>query len=207
VVFDMSERFPDAVIGVAALLVALAMIALALLPAGRSLLRNYSWVCLGGGGLLWIAFEIHNTGGPTSLVFASVGVVAVGLAYLARSDSTIGSNDKAQRVKPVAPFLAVGVLLLVGLCGIQQLSAFGLAGRLTAGEATVTTGPVTKAMGFNWAYQCFSVGEQRFCYDDGPTSVGFHQSTNNGGPIRDGLQVRVTSIGSDIVRLEIADGQ
>jgi hypothetical protein len=112
VVFDISERFPDAAIGFVALLVVLAMMALAFLPTGRSLLRQRSWVCLVGAGLLWIAFDIHNGGGPTSLIFAAFGVVPIGFAYLAKTDSTIGSNEKAQRVKPLAPYLAVGALLL-----------------------------------------------------------------------------------------------
>ena len=52
--------------------------------------------------------------------------------------------------------------------------------------------------------ECFSVQSQTFCYSDYEVTAGFNNSASHGGPIRDGLPVRVSYIGSRIVRLEVA---
>jgi hypothetical protein len=51
--------------------------------------------------------------------------------------------------------------------------------------------------------ECFSVREQTFCYSDYEVTAGFNNSTSHGGPIREGLPVRVSYIGGTIVRLEV----
>lgn len=55
--------------------------------------------------------------------------------------------------------------------------------------------------------ECFSVRSARFCYSDYVLSPGFHQSASHGGPIRQGLHVRVAYVGDDIVRLQVQGGQ
>ena len=94
------------------------------------------------------------------------------------------------------------------------MSAFDLANQLAAGQATVVTGTVEDftASGQGWnggpkGPECFSLPGHRYCYDFNPISVGFNWTNVNGGPIHNGLHVRVSSIGDVIVRLEIADGQ
>jgi hypothetical protein len=54
--------------------------------------------------------------------------------------------------------------------------------------------------------ECFSVVEQTFCYSDFSETAGFSQSASHGGPIREGLPVRVSFIGDTIVRLEVRSG-
>jgi len=53
------------------------------------------------------------------------------------------------------------------------------------------------------ADESFSVGSQRFTYSDYEVTSGFHNSASHGGPIREGLYVRVTYVGNLILRLEV----
>jgi hypothetical protein len=51
--------------------------------------------------------------------------------------------------------------------------------------------------------ECFSVQAQTFCYSDYVITGGFNNTASHGGPIREGLPVRVSYIGNAIVRLEV----
>ena len=51
--------------------------------------------------------------------------------------------------------------------------------------------------------ECFSVQQQSFCYSDYSTTLGFHRSASHGGPIREGLPVRITYHDGMILRLQI----
>jgi hypothetical protein len=55
------------------------------------------------------------------------------------------------------------------------------------------------------ALESFSVNGRRFSYSDYVASAGFRQTTAHGGPIREGLRVRVTHAGNVILRLEVAE--
>lgn len=51
--------------------------------------------------------------------------------------------------------------------------------------------------------ECFSVQSQTFCYSDYVVTAGFNNSAAHGGPIREGIPVRVSFVGTTIVRLEV----
>jgi hypothetical protein len=51
--------------------------------------------------------------------------------------------------------------------------------------------------------ECFSVQSETFCYSDYGITAGFNNSASHGGPIREGLPVRVSFIGNTILRLEV----
>jgi hypothetical protein len=51
--------------------------------------------------------------------------------------------------------------------------------------------------------ECFTVQDKRFCYSDYVVQAGFNQSTSHGGPIREGLPVRVAYYDDQILRLEV----
>jgi hypothetical protein len=54
------------------------------------------------------------------------------------------------------------------------------------------------------AYESFCVKDKCFTYSDYQEQTGFNTMTINGGPIREGLPVRVTFVGNTIVKLEVA---
>ena len=51
--------------------------------------------------------------------------------------------------------------------------------------------------------ECFSVQSETFCYSDYGVTAGFSNAASHGGPILEGLPVRVSYIGNTIVRLEV----
>jgi len=51
--------------------------------------------------------------------------------------------------------------------------------------------------------ECFRVKSQTFCYSDYGIQAGFNHSTSHGGPIRQGLPVRVSYYDGQILRLEV----
>jgi hypothetical protein len=213
VVFDISERIPDALLGVPAVAGLVLTIAVLIRPAWRQAMRRRSGILLAAAALPWMAFTVHNIGGQVGILAgASFGVSMIaGGAFI-----VAGLGERVKVVETRRGDLSLGTTALaaaavafglVALGAYQQVPAFGLREQLEEGRASVVEGPVEDHMNFNWGYECFTVAGHRFCYDDGPTCIGFHQSRNNGGPIHDGLEVQVTYIGDDIVRLEIADEQ
>jgi hypothetical protein len=51
--------------------------------------------------------------------------------------------------------------------------------------------------------ECFSVQSQTFCDSDYVVTPGFNNSASHGGPIHEGLPVRISYVGNTIVRLEV----
>jgi hypothetical protein len=51
--------------------------------------------------------------------------------------------------------------------------------------------------------ECFSVKNQQFCYSDYLVQPGFRQSASHGGPIREGLPVRIRYYEGQILRLDV----
>lgn len=54
------------------------------------------------------------------------------------------------------------------------------------------------------ARETFVVNGQYFSYSDYDLTQGFNQTQSHGGPIKEGLQVRITHVDGSIVKLEIA---
>jgi hypothetical protein len=75
------------------------------------------------------------------------------------------------------------------------------------GTAQVVAGVVTHftpmpATGH--AMERFCVQETCFSYSDYVITAGFNHTSSHGGPIREGLPVRVTYVGAAIIKLEVA---
>ena len=52
--------------------------------------------------------------------------------------------------------------------------------------------------------ESFEVNGHRFAYSDYIVTAGFNNTQSHGGPIREGLQVRIVAVDGRIARLEVA---
>ena len=82
-----------------------------------------------------------------------------------------------------------------------------LASALREGRCEIVEGEVTKfhpmpAEGHH--EESFDVGGKHFQYADYIVIAGFNQSSSHGGPVREGIKVRIYHVGNIIARLEIA---
>ena len=108
------------------------------------------------------------------------------------------------------PYLGIGFATLwtlsafVGTCSDYAYAKnVYLQGRAEIVEGAVSNfKPGTNMRGS--AYESFCVKDKCFTYSDYQEQAGFNTMTINGGPIREGLPVRVTFVGNTIVKLEVA---
>jgi hypothetical protein len=57
------------------------------------------------------------------------------------------------------------------------------------------------------AQEQFRVGPHVFSYSDYQVTAGFNNSQSHGGPIREGLEVRIANVNGKIARLEVKKGK
>jgi hypothetical protein len=101
--------------------------------------------------------------------------------------------------------LGVGAvaLVLAAVVGLPMIGAIDLERRLLDGYATVVEGPVT--VEDRGESECVVVDAERFCYSDGIVQAGYNRRrTVLGAPFTTGDQVRLSIIGDQIVRIEVA---
>jgi hypothetical protein len=76
------------------------------------------------------------------------------------------------------------------------------------GRYRIIEGPVTDFVPMPYEghlQESFVVGGHRFSYSDYIVTAGFHNTASHGGPIREGLYVRVSYLDNLILRLEVAE--
>lgn len=73
------------------------------------------------------------------------------------------------------------------------------------GDAKIVEGVVSdfEPMPGDYGVERFCVETQCFEYSDYVVTGGFNNSASHGGPIREGLRVRVTFVGPNIAKLEV----
>jgi hypothetical protein len=210
VVFDVSERLPQLAVGVVATVVLLAIIAIGLLHADVVLAR---WpVVLGlGAGLLGLTWLIGNLW-AYALAVAVVTAVIVALELAGRpaeddgSDSYVPPPPRRQPPGLLGMMAGLGGLVFAAGIGLTMIGAFDLQRKLLAGQATVLEGPVMIETGGKT--ECLVVDAQRFCYSDTTSTPGWNrQRTLLGGPFDTGDEVRLSIVGGQIVRIEVATPQ
>jgi len=111
-----------------------------------------------------------------------------------------------QRSRPYV-FTAFTLCVMSGL-NINMYREYRLlTGRLQAGNYQVVEGEVEEFDPMPWEGhkdESFVVAGHRYSYSDYDGSAGFNRTSSHGGPIRQGLRVRIADIDGVIARLEIA---
>jgi len=151
-----------------------------------------------------VAFDLYLKGyewwfPAFGLIFVVIGAALVWL----------GRAMNWQRSRRFVGYFMIGFACLWS--GLTFSTTFGeytsLRSAYGRSKFSVVDGPVTKFRPMPYQGhqdECFSVQSQTFCYSDYVVTAGFNNSASHGGPIREGLPVRVSYIGNTIVRLEVA---
>ena len=122
---------------------------------------------------------------------------------------TWGRSDKWDRLFVKFFFVFSTLWTVVGLTGklSHQISARNT---YLAGEFQVVEGLVAnfdaKPLGVR-KDESFTINGVRFAYSDGDGSAGFNTTRAKGGPIYNGLQVKIAYKGNTILKLEVAESQ
>jgi len=205
VVFDVSERLPQLVLGVVSAVLVVVLLAAALWR--RDGLRQLWPLVLGvGAGVLAAQFLLGQL-----WAFALAVAVVVGVVIALELAGRPADHDWQQQPRPTRRVSYGQGAVLVGLValgaapfiGLPMIGALDLERRLAAGEATVLEGPVMIEAGGK--QECLVVDAQRTCYSVGVVQPGYNRvQTVLGGPFSTGDQVRLSIIGDQIVRIEVA---
>jgi hypothetical protein len=148
------------------------------------------------------AFDLANSG-YKSWDFAGAGLILVlmGILFVLGRRRLPGAK--------AGPFVFLGIAVLLTLSAFY--STYSEYTRLRSayenGSAKVVEGAVRSFKPMPWsghARERFCVEGQCFRYSDFNVTNGFNNTSSHGGPIRDGLLVRVTYVGDAIVKLEVA---
>lgn len=139
------------------------------------------------------------------LIFVFVGSLLVFAPQPMQRLLPYGFQGKARRVFGWR-FLSFALLWSV----VSFLSTYGLYLSLKhaeeSGRFRVVEGKVQNFHPMPYgghAMESFEVGGVQFSYSDYVVTAGFNNTASHGGPIRQGLPVRVSYVGNSIVKLEI----
>ena len=151
------------------------------------------------------------TAGYKSWDFPAFGLlfITIGAILVANRTSLPGWWGRSPRASNVFAFFFLSFALLWTL--ITFVSTYGQYSSLTKsvsnGGARIVEGVVTnfKPMPVTGhAMEKFCVSDACFEYSDYVIVGGFNNTASHGGPIREGLSVRVTYVGNSILKLEVA---
>ena len=198
VVFDVVERVPLIALGVAAAVLAVAVIAAGLWDVDLLL---PAWPLLVGAAVTLVFLEIAVDRSTSGILFLWPLFLAT-MMELGR-DRLPGIDVSRVPRGGAATMFGTFTLVFAALSGLGTFGAVGLAQQLRSGQAEILEGQVTD-FSSGGKSECFSVEGRHFCYSDFTVGPGFNRMQDYGGPMQPGMQVRMAVIGDQIVRLEIA---
>jgi len=140
----------------------------------------------------------------SGLVFVAIGAILVLFRRRLR-----GWYGRPSRFSGVFPFLFLGFSVLwtvTAFSGAYREHAC-LSEAIVSGRASVVEGIVSRFQPMPYtghAMEHFCVIDRCFDYSDYVITAGFNHTSSHGGPIREGLPVRITFVGNTIVKLEVA---
>jgi hypothetical protein len=151
-----------------------------------------------------VVFDLDRSGYPfwwLLLLVAAVGGLA-GTVLLTFG----GRHERARQIGSV--FVVLVPLFALGMLVVTFSDYRSLKGDLDSGRVSVVEGPVSNYQpmksGSRGEYESFTVKGVEFTYNGFALTSAFDKPAFFGGPIREGIQVRVTYVGDSIVRLEVA---
>jgi hypothetical protein len=156
-----------------------------------------------------VVFDIADAG-YKSWTFPAPGLilVAVGAGLVMFRKRLPGWWGKHPRASSAFSFFFLGFAVLwtiISFVGTYteyaSLSSAAASGRTKVVEGTVTSFKPMPASGH--AMERFCVKDACFEYSDYVITAGFNNTASHGGPIKEGLPVRVTYVDNTIVRLEV----
>ena len=152
------------------------------------------------------------TAGYKSWTFPAFGLIfiAIGVVLVAHRKNLSGMGSKRPRAGNAFAFFFLGFAVLWTATSFlstygeySSLSKAGITDGRKVVEGTVTDFKPMPVTGH--AMEKFCVSGACFAYSDYVVTGGFNNTSSHGGPIREGLQVRVTYVDNAIVKLEMAE--
>jgi hypothetical protein len=157
-------------------------------------------------------FDAANQGYP-AWPQVGIGLALVGMGLLLVFAPTLMQQLMPRGLQGTARtifswFFLVASSLFTFFTFITTSHAYGDAEvALRDGRYSVATGPVMNFVPMPYtghSLESFEVGGHKFTYSDYVLTPGFRTTTSHGGPIHEGLNVRVSYVGNLILRLETA---
>jgi hypothetical protein len=141
------------------------------------------------------------------LILMAVGILLVGAPGLMLKFLPLGLQGQSRKIFGWV-FLSVAVTFTVVIFANTYSAYQATVTALDHGQYSVIEGQVTNFVPMPYeghSDESFVVKGHRFSYSDYKLTPGFHNTASHGGPIHEGLYVRVTYVGGLILRLEIAE--
>jgi hypothetical protein len=144
---------------------------------------------------------------PTfGLIFVVIGALLVFRPALMLTLLPNGLQGRARKI--FSWFFFIFALLWTAISFIVTfLEYLKVTSDLSAGRYSVVEGTVTDFVPMPYgghSLERFTVNGNSFSYSDYVVTSGFHNTASHGGPIREGLRVRITYSGNLILRLDVA---
>jgi hypothetical protein len=157
-----------------------------------------------------VAYDIQQVTYPgwwifvVGLVFFFVGLIILLFSDTKALDSIVESSKKQRIWMPILSIIFGS--LWVGAGVINYSNFADLRNAAQNGSSEVVEGQVREFVPMPYeghANETFVVNGKYFAYSDYDETKGFNHTQSHGGPMKEGLQVRITHVDGSIVKLEI----